>query len=286
MYQLPFNGESMKVVHLSDLHIGYVNGKWNCADRATAIISAIIEKCQPASEYVVVITGDLVDKGKIHDQINHAANIIDALGKSSIKCIVVPGNHDYGSGLGISLRHQAYFKKTFYGKSDESFPRLTIIGDTAFLSLDSLQGEFDLSGNILDGGTDLTGGADGCIGPNQLEVFRAMLSSPEVRRCSNSVVLLHHHPLYKAAGFLELKDAGEFTSVLEEYEIDMLLFGHKHGGDELNSNWGIPRVFDGGSSTGKDMEVPSKIRVVDLTKPPSQYATVPWNISFSSNDVT
>lgn len=268
----------MKIIHLSDLHIGYVNGKWNCANRASAIISAIVSRCRPANEYVVVITGDLVDAGKKHEQIKQADKIISVLKKNSIECIVVPGNHDYGSGFGISLKHQAYFKKTFYGNSNESFPRATIIGDAAFISLDSLQGEFDLSGNAIDSGADLTGGADGCIGPNQLTAFRSLLYSTQVRSCKSRVVLLHHHPLYKAAGFLELKDADEFTSVLEESEIDMLLFGHKHGGEALGGNWGIPRVYDGGSSTGKDMEVPSMIRIVDLEKPPGQYATISWGI--------
>ena len=268
----------MKIIHLSDLHIGYVAGKWNCENRARAIVDSILEKCTPANDYIVAITGDIVDKGKNHKQVNSALDIISALNNGGIRCIILPGNHDYGSGLGISIKHQTYFKNRFYGNANEEFPRLTIFDQTAFISLDSLQGEFDLSGNILSGIDDLTGGADGAIGPNQLTRLRAILASEQVKSCIYTVVMLHHHPIYKAAGFLELKDSKSLVSVLEEFDIDMLLFGHKHGGDELTSRWGIPRIYDGGSSTGKDMEIPSLIRVFDLSKPPGHYSSIPWQI--------
>jgi len=268
----------MKIIHLSDLHIGYVKGKWNCTKRAISIANTVVSKCKPAHEYVVVISGDIVDKGKRHKQIKQAAELFDIFSKNKIRYIVVPGNHDYGSGLGISLKHQAYFKKKFYGNRDESFPRINVFDNTAFISLDSLQGEFDLSGNFIDGGEDLTGGADGAIGPEQFRRLRKIFIKTEVMSCENRVVLLHHHPIYKGGGFLELKDAKELTQTLEENEVDVLLFGHKHGGDELNNHWGIPRVYDGGSSTGKRMEAPSKIRIIDLSKPPGQYATMSWDI--------
>ncbi len=268
----------MKIVHLSDLHIGYTKSKWNCTKRATAIANAIVSECQPARDYVVVITGDIVDKGRKHAQIKQASKIFAIFDKHDIVYIAVPGNHDYGSGWGISLKHQRYFKKALYGNPDEIFPRVDIFHETAFISLDSLQGEFDLSGNNIDGGEDLTGGADGAIGPAQSKRLRERFRESEVKNCANRIVLLHHHPIYKAAGFMELKDAKELTEILEEHEIDVLLFGHKHGGDELNNYWGIPRVYDGGSSTGKRMENPSKIRIIDLDKPPGQYSTIAWDI--------
>ena len=88
---------------------------------------------------------------------------------------------------------------------------------------------------------------------------------------------MHHHPFDKKFGH-RLKDSDELKKKLKPYAqkgmIDALLFGHKHQGRTHNGKWGIPRLYDGSSSTGKRKKKSDPIiqRVIDLKfKPVSDY---------------
>ncbi len=254
----------MKIVHITDLHIGYNNKKYNCEKRAKTLVDKLIKKCIPPSDYTIVLTGDIVDKGKEIGEFEKAKIILDKLEIAGIKLLLVPGNHDYGSGKSISEKYQKRFKKVFYGNSKYEFPSCKIINNTAFIGLDSLQGEFD---------TKKPKRPNGSIGKGQLKKLREELSKPKVLQCKYCVVYLHHHPFYKAPFWImALKDSKELGNILKEFDIDMLMFGHKHKGDILNGKkWGIPRIFDGGCSTGKKMDKPTPVRIIDLTKSSEQY---------------
>ncbi len=62
------------------------------------------------------------------------------------------------------------------------------------------------------------------------------------------------------------KDALEKT--LKGHAIDALLFGHNHDGKVWSGAWGIPRVYDAGTSTGK-LGGSHPHRVMDLSKDPT-----------------
>jgi predicted MPP superfamily phosphohydrolase len=49
-----------KIIHLSDLHVGYND----CGAKLEQLVTEIIEQHQPASNYVIVITGDTRDVPK------------------------------------------------------------------------------------------------------------------------------------------------------------------------------------------------------------------------------
>jgi len=66
---------------------------------------------------------------------------------------------------------------------------------------------------------------------------------------------------------MKLNDAEAFEKVCTRHSIDALLFGHKHQGKKWNARWGIKRLYDGGTSTGKGDDL-WRHRVIDLTRDP------------------
>jgi hypothetical protein len=58
-----------KIIHLSDLHVGHKE----CGDRFRFIIESISKACRPSSDFIAVITGDLVDNAFHEEQVEEAA---------------------------------------------------------------------------------------------------------------------------------------------------------------------------------------------------------------------
>lgn len=253
----------MKIVHISDLQIGY--DKNNCKKRAEKIVSGLIKRCKPASDYIIVLTGDIVDKGKKSGQFETAKTILDKLTSAGLQLLIVPENYDYDSGRKIKKVYQEKFNATFYGDSNFKFPICNIINQTAFIGLDSMPGELENSRSSL--------APDGLLGKKQLKHLKEFLLDAEVMQCQHRVVYLHHHPFYKDIFWImALKDEKGLEKVLKEFDIGLLLFGHKHDGDILSGEkWGIPRIFDGGSSTGIKMDKATPVRLIDLEKSSNQY---------------
>jgi predicted MPP superfamily phosphohydrolase len=83
-----------KIIHLSDLHIGHED----CGDKFRALIDNITFLKQPADNYTIVITGDIVDNGTKSEQTDEAVAGIRLLEERGYGVLVVPGNHDYGTG--------------------------------------------------------------------------------------------------------------------------------------------------------------------------------------------
>jgi predicted MPP superfamily phosphohydrolase len=64
-----------RIIHLSDLHVGHKE----CGARFQAIIDNIKFLKQPASNYIVVITGDIVNNANHSEQTDEAVNAIEQL---------------------------------------------------------------------------------------------------------------------------------------------------------------------------------------------------------------
>lgn len=249
-----------KIVHLSDLHIGYKN----MSDVFEGMIGRLIYLCKPANEYVVVITGDLIDDATKEGQLTEAKSHIETIKQEGFNLLVAPGNHDYGSENSATDERMKRYKQEIYGDANAKFPRFDPIGGVAFIGLDSMEGEIKKNQGAW---------ADGEIGEEQLTRLDNLLSSQAVVNCQYTVVYLHHHPIDESSFFRRvirefhgLDDAKELKGVLAAHEIDALLFGHNHDGRQWNGNWGIKRAYDAGSSTGKgDTQGPH--RVIDLAEP-------------------
>ena len=279
-----------KIIHLSDLHLGHRKDQdWNAEDKLKRICTRIREAWKP-DECVIVISGDLVEDATKDPNYEKATNIFHQekyLGE--YRLLIVPGNHDYGSGSRLEgSDYVERFKKTFFENqshepgwdSPEFYPKKDLVGEgdnmIAFIGLDSMEGEID-EGSL--------GGADGKFGGAQL--CRLTRRLEEVKHCKHIVLYFHHHAYPCRWRWLPvfhgLKDSDALGNKIEKYHkdnpnhrIDLMLYGHEHDyrKDEL---WGIERCYDAGTSTRKKsfgdsirrlsmlFKKRSRIRVFDLS---------------------
>jgi len=251
----------MKVLHLSDLHIGYPG----CEDIFRDIVGNIKSFCEDRGDYVIVITGDIVDKAKEKEDLIAAKAQIEILENSGFTVLVVPGNHDYGSGIFPRKKFGRQFNEFFYGVPDIDYPILGhpqspgLINDIAFIGIDSMEAEVEER--------DYMFGAEGRIGEQQLAELDGLLKSDIVMNCRKRVVYLHHHP-FKQRTSHGLHDASGLRRVLATNgNVDCLLFGHNHDGFKWNESWGIQRCYDAGTTTSKKKK-PGCHRIIDLSKDP------------------
>lgn len=242
-----------KIIHLSDLHIGHEL----CGDNFQTIIDRIKYLNQPSDNYVIVITGDIVDNANKSKQIDEAVGALEQLRESCYKVLVVPGNHDYGTGVLGDEKFVDVFKERYFQSTEVSYPKLDIIDEIAFIGLDSTAEELHWRDRLL---------SEGELGEEQLSRLKNIIDKPEVA-CRKKVVYLHHHPFDFKVG-MQLKDNVALKKIIGN-KIDALLFGHYHVDSDsvfksYNGLWGIPRCYNGGSSTHKDGDAGFQ-RVIDLS---------------------
>ena len=230
-----------KIIHLSDLHVGYED----CGKRFRTIINRISKTKLPSSSYIIVITGDIVDNANISEYTDEAVKGIELLRKRGYKVLVVPGNHDYGNGAAGKKEFVRIFKERFFGSSDITYPKVDIIGRQAFIGLDSTAEELHWYDRFF---------SEGELGEEQLKRLKKILKDEKVKS-RKKVIYMHHHPFdYKAA--MQLKDNEELMKVIKG-KVDAIIFGHYHrdeesAGREYHGTWGIPRCYNAGSSTHKN----------------------------------
>lgn len=244
-----------KIIHFSDIHIGHVDAE----RRFRCIVDHMLRRYKSGKEYVVLISGDLVEVGS-EGLYKVVKRYLDKLEKHGFTLLMIPGNHDYGSGALASKKYVKLFKRYFYDDTSIEYPKLDIIENAAFLGLDSLAEELNWHDRMF---------AEGQLGQAQLERLDSRLRSDMVKACEKIVVYLHHHPFDARHYLHRLKDSEALGEVLtgQERHIDALLFGHQHYGNKWNGVWGIPRCLDAGSTTRKNNR-PGYHRVIDLEANP------------------
>jgi 3',5'-cyclic AMP phosphodiesterase CpdA len=243
-----------KIIHLSDTHVGYKD----LVTRLRDIVTRMIFHKTPAEDYVVVITGDIVENATREGSYEEASGHLNGLKKAGFSVLVVPGNHDYGTGTFGNSKYVELFKKHFFGKKTLQYPKLDVIDELACIGLDSMAEEIHWYDRLF---------AEGELGKKQLKRLEAMLETDDVKNAKYTIVYLHHHPFHPWP-FHQLKDSDDLGEVLKNYSIHALLFGHNHDGRIWNGKWGIKRIYDGGTSTGKEGK-PNPHRVIDLSKEPA-----------------
>ncbi len=253
---------------MSDLHIGYKDFKKRFFALADYLKSQLPEK---PSRYIIVITGDLVNNANKKGNYADAQSGLDYLRKSGFKHIlVIPGNHDYGTGNKGNKKFIEIFKKSFYRKQID-YPKIDIIDRIAFIGLDSMAQELHWYNELW---------AQGQLGKKQIIKLEEILGSKKIKDCRKRVIYLHHHP-FKWRPLHELKDARKLKKLLmkiiaNKISIDAILFGHNHEGNAHNGKWNIARCYDAGTATLKPLskyvswatwfKIQSSIRVIDLNK--------------------
>jgi predicted MPP superfamily phosphohydrolase len=242
-----------KIIHLSDLHIGHDE----CGANFKAIIDNISIQKQPAKNYIIVITGDIVDNANHGEQIDEAVRAIGQLEERGYRVLAIPGNHDYGNGARGNKKFVDVFKERYYKSCEVTYPKLDIIGKTAFIGLDSTAEELHWYDRFY---------SEGELGKVQLKRLKNILKDPKVVS-RKKVVYLHHHPFDFKLG-MQLKDSKDLRKIIEK-KVDALLFGHYHrdpvaAGRKNNDTWGIPRCYNAGSSTHKNDDTGFQ-RIIDLS---------------------
>jgi predicted MPP superfamily phosphohydrolase len=242
-----------KIIHLSDLHVGHKD----CGLKFRYLTDNITFLKQPASNYIILITGDIVDNATHGEQAEEAVDTIRRLGERGYKVLVVPGNHDYGTGMKGDEKFVELFKERYFKSPGLSYPKLDIIDEIAFMGLDSTAEELHWYDRYL---------SEGELGRGQLLRLEKMLDEPEVA-IRMKVVYLHHHPFDFKPG-MQLKDSDSLKKVIQN-RIDMILFGHFHAdstsaGKIYHGAWGIKRCYNAGSSTHKNGNVGFQ-RIIDLS---------------------
>ena len=242
-----------KIIHISDLHVGHEE----CGEKVRALIDNISFLKQPANNYIVLITGDIVENANHMEYVEEAVEGVEQLKKRGYKVLVVPGNHDYGTGTAGNEKFVGLFKEKYFKSREISYPKLDIIGEIAFMGLDSTAEELHWLDRFL---------SEGELGQGQLLRLENMLNQQEVLS-RKKVVYLHHHPFDFKLG-MQLRDTDELRKIIEN-RIDMLLFGHYHvdpasAGKIFHGKWGIKRCYNAGTSTHKNGNVGLQ-RVIDLS---------------------
>lgn len=276
----------MKIIHFSDIHIGYkdkiYSNKYYVADdRFSLIIDNLQVKLQELNnlkqkEYVIVITGDLVNQagGKDDDGYQNYKIMRDKLtqlNNNGFKNIlIIPGNHDYYKPyLHADKKLVQVFQDNFWNFTQEpalteNYPRLNIINNVAFIGLDSMSAE---------SGLFKSWGADGDLGHPQRDRLVDLLNNNiAVRNCTHRVIYLHHNP-FDLKYWHILQDATEIKDILKSYndthadkKIDLLLFGHTHNAQKYHGNCGISRCYEAGTTTRK-LGMPGVHRLIDVENP-------------------
>ena len=272
--QVSFNlGTTMKkIIHLSDLHYGW---KKRANKALKNIVASICFEKEPAFNYVVVITGDLVNNANKSALYPAVQQQLEILKQKGFEVLVIPGNHDYGNGLSGKKKFVQQFKATFFKNEDIQYPKVDISYDPAspadpadaiaFIGLDTMAEELGFLDHLW---------AEGELGEQQLERFDAVLANAEIKQCGKRVLYMHHHPFDPYLGH-QLKDSKKLEQVIAAHfqkgtTIDALLYGHNHRGKSHHGKWNIPRCYDGSSSTGKKKSKsdPTLQRVIDLCRDP------------------
>ncbi len=239
------------LILLSDLHLGASSATFR---RCASVVSNVVEKYDP-KETLVAVVGDIAEHGK-ESEFRLARTVLEGLTDKGFAVIAGPGNHDYGP-LGNSYLpdSQQTFERVILGDVCDlkpKYPLTRVFKGHRFFMLDScyappLKGEslWDRTKQLFAPAKRF---ANGEIGEGQLAALAAWLEDDYMP----VHVLLHHHPLWAAAG-LRLVDADAFWDVLKKSRADVrgVYFGHRHqeayyGGDKNPAK--VPRVVSCGST--------------------------------------
>lgn len=244
-----------KILHLSDLHVGFGSMK----ERFEELTRNIIAELQPASDYVIVVTGDLAEKPVGTNQYQEVRDLFGRLEGAGFDILSVPGNHDFNNGVVLDSSFRERFNETFLGDPQITYPTVRCIDGVAFIGLNSLEEEFHWYDCAL---------ADGELGKEQLQRLDDLLGDSTLQACAQRVIYLHHHP-FDPVPLSQLKDSRKLRRIIQKHgNVDALLYGHNHMGRICNGTWGVTRCYDGGTSTGKQPGV-KRQRLIDLSQPPT-----------------
>jgi 3',5'-cyclic AMP phosphodiesterase CpdA len=262
----------MKIIQLSDLHIG----KSNNLEKVHSLMDWILENQDLHQSNLVLISGDLVDDGATW-QFEQAQDQINRLRESGYLVLVAPGNHDSGPRGVLENPASKRDFRDLISKVAE-YPAVFIKSGNAFVILDSMEGEMEQV-NLL--------GAQGCLGLRQLQKLDQLLDELADNPAVEKVILaMHHHP-FDYLFYHGLRDHEDLKGIVsrrkgESPRVNALLFGHKHLDHRFNDPednkedlYGIELIFASGSTVERNAQGKMTLPVIDLDDMTIQRYLVP-----------
>ena len=278
----------MKILHISDLHIGKEETDVDEWRQAEKIVRRTIRAWgDDEDKPLVLITGDVVDDGREVEFIE-ARRILRPLHRAGFQVAPLPGNHDYGwNGSHAQEKRFKFFKKYLLGiETRVTYPHVPYADDdVTVITLNSMQAETGFWDGLL---------ADGELGDHQLDELGELITTlrDERKKTHKIVVALHHHPfifpgdspLKKAKELLahRLKDGADLMRLLSG-RVDALLFGHEHRhldfsepykGHVFTEEYDIPCILCSGKSTSPGL--PARVITLEGRRKP-QVEPAPWS---------
>ena len=253
----------MKILHLSDLHIGKEWNRTSESGETDRIARSICRTWGDDDDKPIVLnSGDVVDDGS-EGEFQTAQRALARLKRAGFQVVAVPGNHDYGrNGCHALERKFKLFKKYLFGAQCRvHYPHVPVCSDEATLiCLNSMKAETGPLEGLL---------ADGELGDNQLNDLAELIEDirQERSRTHRIVLALHHHPflfpddslcrrVFEQLGH-RLKDGADLMRIIAG-RVDVLLFGHEHRHCDfasefqeaaLTQEYAIPTILCNGKST-------------------------------------
>lgn len=189
----------MKLVHVSDIHIGATS---------EAILEAAHETIRAQSGAALVVSGDLTQRGS-REEFRRARNWVDAVG---LPAVVVPGNHDTPL---LHPGHRVFKPFERYADYFGDLTRPLTAGSARLLPL-----------NTARGWQSRTNWAEGSVALDQLDEMISEAGSAEAID-----IMVCHHPFtpFSGAGLRTRTRRGDVASArLAGSPVRLLMTGHVH----------------------------------------------------------
>lgn len=228
----------MRIVHLSDLHVGKSDEEWP----ATVALCAHARRLAPDA---VVVSGDLIDPPDDDGLLRDVHGALESIG---VPYVVVPGNHDVRLP-GANMVFERYFGE---------FPRIERIGGATFLLFDSFGGlpVGERNDDDVDCFRNTGCWGDGRIPRSQFEAMERNLRDDDDVR----LAVVHHHlepsPDEKVN---PLQNAAELGAWCAKHRVTHVFVGHWHETAAPAEVHGVTRL-----RIGRSTKAPYPFGVLDL----------------------
>jgi 3',5'-cyclic AMP phosphodiesterase CpdA len=193
------------IVQISDPHVpadGFLFDRVDACARVQASVGMIAAAgCSPD---VLVLSGDVADRGEAAAYIRLRPVIDAALQRFAAKLLVAPGNHDDVA----LLRAHLLARQPTSGPLDE----VLRVGGLRLIGLDS----------------SVPGEVHGELGDAQLEALADELATPAP---DGTVLVVHHPPIWSTTPMSELvalRDPQRLAAVIRSSDVRLVLSGHTH----------------------------------------------------------
>lgn len=224
----------MKVMHLSDLHIGKSVNGFSMLKEQRHVFAQIISYIDIQKPDVVLIAGDVYDRAVPSvEAVSLFDDFITELASKEVTVIVISGNHDSPERLSYAGRLLSAYKLHFCGTFDGTLHNVTLsdsYGDVVFWILPFIKPS-GVRAFFEDKEIE-----------NYTDAVKAALESADVDSSQRNVLLSHQ--FYTTTGVTPIHSESEINPVggLDAVDatlltkFDYVALGHLHGAQNVTDN--------------------------------------------------